>query len=135
MVGVPYYSVLDTSTSSGTHTYTHAHTYTHTILRPEGWLSLIETNGEITQAAVLNNSLHSHLSGSTVRKWESGLGCWDQWSRVPTVAGGYSGEGGGWDAEDVVEHLKNQVFPFLRLYIFLYFHIYINLHSPKTNLE
>lgn len=32
--------------------------------RPKAAAALIETNGEITQAAVLNNSLHSHLSGS-----------------------------------------------------------------------
>lgn len=59
---------------------------------PTGWLSLIETNGEITQAAVLNNSPHSHLSGSMVRKWEAGSGCWDWWLGVPTVAGG-TGDG------------------------------------------
>lgn len=51
-------------------------TSTYTLLRPEGLLSLIETNGEITQTAVLNNSLHSLLSGSMVRKWEPGSkGC------------------------------------------------------------
>lgn len=60
---------------------THAHslTQTHTVLRLEGWSSLIETNGEITQTAVLNNSLHSHLSGAMVRKLEAGGGlCCDQ---------------------------------------------------------
>lgn len=60
---------------------THAHslTQTHTVLRLEGWSSLIETNGEITQTAVLNNSLHSHLSGAKVRKLEAGGGlCCDQ---------------------------------------------------------
>lgn len=39
--------------------------------------ALIETNGEITQAAVLNNSLHSHLSGSMLPQWEPG--CWGGW--------------------------------------------------------
>lgn len=42
--------------------------------------ALIETNGEITQAAVLNNSLHSHLSGSMLPQWEAGCwGGWDWW--------------------------------------------------------
>lgn len=39
--------------------------------------ALIETNGKITQAAVLNNSLHSHLSGSMLLQWEPG--CWGGW--------------------------------------------------------
>lgn len=58
--------VLDTSTSSGTHTCCP---------KAQGCLSLIETNGEITQAAALNNGLHSHVSGSMVRTWEAGWGC------------------------------------------------------------
>lgn len=50
--------------SFSTHTLVYAHTCTLAQLRPEGCLSLMETNGEITQTAVLNNSLHSVLSGS-----------------------------------------------------------------------
>jgi len=50
------------------------HTHTQTLLSPEGSLSLIETNGEITQTAVLNNSLHLLLSGLMVQEWEAGGG-------------------------------------------------------------
>lgn len=85
---VSYYSLLETTRSSSTDTYTPQ--------TPEGLLSLIETNGEITQTAVPNNSLHSLLSGSMGRKWEpGGMACWNQWLRwrgsrgFPTVAGGY----------------------------------------------
>lgn len=71
LMRVSYYSLLETTMSSSKDTYT--------LQKPEGLLSLIETNGEITQTAVPNNSLHSLLSGSMVRKWEPrGRGCWTQ---------------------------------------------------------
>lgn len=54
---VSYYSVLDTTASSGAHVQTLSWC-------PKAGCALIETNGEITQGAVPNNSLHSHLSGS-----------------------------------------------------------------------
>ena len=56
----------------------HTHTHTHAQRRsraapfhttPGQWPSClgIETDGEITQAALLNNSLHSHFSGSMLQ--------------------------------------------------------------------
>lgn len=76
----------------------------------------IETNGEVTLAAVLNNGLHSHLSGSTVRKWGSGSGCWDQQGCQRLLED--SKREGEWDAEPShlnAGRLKNQtLFPFLR---------------------
>lgn len=49
-------------------THTHAQIYTLTHTKSSGCLSLMETNGEITQTAVRNNSPHSHWSGSMLRQ-------------------------------------------------------------------
>lgn len=68
------YTLVHPAADKCTRAHSLTQTHTHIVLRLEGWSSLIETNGEITQTAVLNNSLHSHLSGAMVRKLEAGGG-------------------------------------------------------------